>query len=791
MNESADADPSAPEAVGPPDRGARPGRVAGTAARIPSTATDPAACPDMKRHPPRPPDGPPRAGEALRGPVLALVACCVPFALFVFSPVSVWGYNVLEFPFLITEALPYLLGLALAGATVVLLVLLLFRGPWRDRAVALLLGLATALWIQGTFLTWSYGALDGRAIDWAQKPWRAWVELAVWGLVVGLFLAGWRRVRPHAAPIAGALLGVPGGAALVLVLSVDAYPSYLRNAVDAGPLFRLSSSRNVIVLVLDGLQTTEFYRLLAGEPALRESFTGFTYFRNALADFPITHASIPAILTARRYDNSEPYLDFIERAYGSSSSLPKLLKQRGYTVDLYGMFRAVWADESVMSNVRSPEGGLRAFGGDLAYLLDLGLFRALPQPGKRLVYANQAWCLRRLAPRLGLGRRAAVSIAGGIRDSVDFLADFVRSSTPPVSGPVFKLFHLLGPHPPLSIDEKGEKASLPYDAANYRRACVGSVRVAEAFLRELRRRGLYDRSLIFILSDHGYAVLFEMPPDVVARGGGAPTPYGRALPLVLVKPIGSDGPMRTSDAPVLLSDVPKTALTLLGLPAGSMPGSSMFDLREDTARTRIHTAVDDTNWEKSRYLSVMTDFAVDGFSWSSSSWRPTGRVRGSYRDALAAFRSLERSPFLGQPACYSSAGADPRMLVTNEGILDVFFPDADPERGDYAGVTFPLEGLEKGRRYRLSLEVVDPYTGTFPGRFLQVLWLDDRMIESYDLGAGASSGPRRVTYEFRALARDVTLKAELRAVGTPEKGWGWGNSAGVGIRDIRLEAIGP
>lgn len=727
----------------------------------------------------------------MRWPTLALAASCLPLALFVYGPVSVWVHNVLEFPFLLREAMPVLLSLSATTAALLFAGLWLLRGRWRDRGVALVLGLATAVWIQGTFLTWSYGSLDGKEIDWARTSWRAWVDLAVWAVVLGLFLGGWRRLRRHASLVALALLAIPGAASLVQALSVDAYPSYLRNAVDPDLKFRLSSTRNVFVLVLDGLQTTEFSRLVAEEPDFAGTFGGFTYFRNALADFPITHASIPAILTARRYDNSEPYLDFIEQAYRSPSSLPRILREGGWLVDLYGMFRAVWADESVMSNVRSPEPGLRGFGGDVAFLVDLGLFRALPHPGKRLVYADQKWCLVRLARQLGLKRRAAVSIAGGIEDNVDFLDAFTHSTTTPEARPVFKLYHLLGPHPPLSLNEKGEKDNLPYDAANYRRASVGSIRIADRFLGELRRRGLYDGSLIVLLSDHGYAVPFEMPPDRAARGEGSGTPLGRALPLVLVKPVGSTGPMRTSDAPVMLSDVPKTVLSLLELPSASVPGASMFELRDDAPRSRIHSAVDDTNWEKSRYLSVMTEYAVDGFSWANASWRPTGRARGSYSDALVAFRALERSPYLGRPSAYSAKGTDPRMLVTNEGILKVAFPDTDPARGDYAGVAFPLEGLRKGRSYRLGVDVVDPYGSVFPNRFLQVLWLDDRMIDGHDLAADPFSGVRRVTYEFRAGAKRATLKAETRAVGTPEKGWGWGDAAGIGVRGIVLEEIRP
>ena len=131
------------------------------------------------------------------------------------------------------------------------------------------------------------------------------------------------------------------------------------------------------------------------------------------------------------------------------------------------------------------------------------------------------------------------------------------------------------------------------------------------------------------------------------------------------------------------------------------------------------------------------------------------------------------------------------MLVTNEGTLLVYFPQSDPGLGDHAGVEFPLEGLETGRTYRLEVEVFDPCAAMAPGRFRQVLWLGGRMIDTYDLAHDAGTGSRRVTYEFRALARRVTLKAEVRAVGEPEKGWAWGSSAGVGIRGIQLQAAGP
>lgn len=71
-------------------------------------------------------------------------------------------------------------------------------------------------------------------------------------------------------------------------------------------------------------------------------------------------------------------------------------------------------------------------------------------------------------------------------------------------------------------------------------------------------------------SDHGWDVM--RPADHPLRG--LETPAGPldgiaadATPLLLVKPAGARGPLRTSDAPTTIPDVPATLLDLADLPA--------------------------------------------------------------------------------------------------------------------------------------------------------------------------------------------------------------------------------
>lgn len=719
----------------------------------------------------------------------ALAAGCFGATFVLFPAITVFLGNVLEFPFSLLQALPWLIALAAAVAAAVLPVLLLARRACRARLVALALGLAVAAWIQTNLLSWDYGLLDGTAIPWRQYWWRGVLDLTLWLTVTGLFVGRSRAVHRLGVPVALALLAVQVAGSLLAAAGADAQPSHLRSALDPAKRFRLSAGRNVIVIVLDGAQSSEFNQVVEAQPELRSAFDGFTYFRDAAADFPITQASIPALLTAQRYDNSLPYASFVEQAYLTRSSLPLALRREGFLVDLYALRRTILSDERVASNLL-PHGSIA---GPLATLLDVAAFRVAPQPLKRLLYADQLWCARRAVHALGLGRETAPTMAAEISDNVEFCESFGRevAHSGLETAPVFKLFHLSGPHLPLSVNERGERESLPYSSENYRRALTGVTRLVASLLDTLRRRGLLDRSLVLIVSDHGHYLPIVLPPDRSAAPGDAPAEFPRALALMLVKPVSSRGPLRLSDAPVQLSDVPKTVLVQLGLDTNGVDGADMFSLAAGTARVRSFRAMRDVHWRLSRRLSVMTEYAISGFSWLRSSWSPTGRVFGGYGEALQVFRRLQRDSLLGELTAETNHGTLPGMVVTNDDELVVFFPTLDPAQGDYASVSLPLERLEPGRRYRLAVEVLDRCALVYPGRFQRSLWLDDRLLDTHDLAGDGFVGSRRIRHEFAASSRRATLRVELRVVGPVDAGRSWGSSAQLGLRRLRVRSLDP
>ena len=735
------------------------------------------------------------SGDKPRLQDIVVVAAAAGATVLLFSPASVYYRNALEFPLRFRDALPYLLLLTAATTFLMTGLVCLLKAAWRGRALSLLLGVAVGAWVQGNLLTWSYGWLDGREIDWAAFGWRGWVDGAVWLVILSVVAFGWRTVTGHARAAAIALLAVQLVASALLAYTSDGAPSYTLHHPDHDVAYRFSSTRNVVVLLLDGLQGTEFARVTAADPTLVAGLDGFTYFRDAVADFPLTQGSLPAILTARRYDNSQSYMRFIEEAYDSRSSLPKVLRRHGFVVDVYALAKSVWSDPAILSNLSVEPGGLRAFGGNMAFLVDLGVFRSIPHQLKRVVYGKQSWLLLRLATQLGFTRRTPVTFTG-IMLNADFADDLrgVAADGRLESEPVFKVFHVQGPHAPLSIDETGRPAELAFTDANYRRAVVGSMKIAGLLLDLLRRRGLYDASLVLIVSDHGATVPVVLPPALVTGAGvQRPTDHSQALPLVLVKPAGAHGTLRVSDAPVQLSDIPKTVLSRLGLPSDGVPGMDMFALQEGERRERVHYAARDTNWFVGRRLSTMTEYAVNGHAWFANSWTATGKVLGDSREALATYRTIAKVALLRELSTTSSSGDDPVATVSNDGDLLVSFPPSlpDPTRGDFVTVTLPFRGLEPGTTYRLAFDLQDRYNGDRPGRLMQMAWFDDRLIHTNDLGAGTFTGARSIEWLFRASSREAALRVEVRAIGDPEKGWRWGEVIGIWLARLRLEPVSP
>lgn len=180
---------------------------------------------------------------------------------------------------------------------------------------------------------------------------------------------------------------------------------------------------------------------------------------------------------------------------------------------------------------------------------------------------------------------------------------------------------------------------LAYNRANFGEEAEAWARIMGAFLAALRRHGCYDNAMIVIAGDHGSGRAKDMYVRPGASAHAAELDRtasrldfqrdkARGLPLLLIKPMGATGDIKTSTVPASLTDLPATVLTELGLPALGGPeipsqpdfgGTSLFTLQPDQPRTRYYGAM---RWspEKSDYANPITLYRIQGPATSDDSW---------------------------------------------------------------------------------------------------------------------------------------------------------------------------
>lgn len=587
-----------------------------------------------------------------------LVALLFAFTAVIAAPLHIQLTNQLEFAFGTVELFRALLPAFLVSLAVLMLLLVVSPQRARKYVLSLWFTLSLLLWLQGNILLWDYGALDGRDIDW----WGMWpfgvFDSALWlaAIFVAIRYANWMSRR---------LVGV-GSVFLILIQCTSIYIQFSnqvpldRFVADESEKFVFSSTKNVFVIVLDGFQSDVFQEVIDAEPELKEEFDDFVYFRNAVSGFRQSFPSVPNMLTATYFDNSQPMWEYVREAYFSDSSLPRFLTGQGFRSGVYEHKAGMYYDPAIVSDTHLARDYSNA-SFDILHNIDVTLFRYLPHFLKIPVYNNQLWLVSYwfggvepdvqqpgdksgdAAHRLftNLGERPArehFSPEGLEKISqLRYVNLLVNNSRVGYEEPGFKFYHLLGTHLPIRMDRNFNYIEPERTREALREQSVGVIRLAGLILDSFRELGIYDDALIIFTADHGMwtkVAEVNIPDHIIQLHGengdvprsALPERKGTALPLVLVKRPGASGTMTINDAPVHLCDIPRTVITEMGFDGSGFPCASMFEVEEDEDRIRkVHYSTNKANPAYSEpYRSTMTVFEVQGFSWLDKSWKNTG-----------------------------------------------------------------------------------------------------------------------------------------------------------------------
>ena len=538
--------------------------------------------------------------------------------LLFFGPSHLYFYNSIEFDFTFAEIFFTLITKTISSLLFVSTILLLFfKSSNFKRIVSVFFVSSFLLWLQGNILVWDYGVLDGTEIKWDEKYLYGIIDSIIW--IVLLIVAFLNYSTIYKTVRAGSIAFICIQLMSLGIVSLKTpEKQHAKWSEDNSCKWSFSSEKNVIILVLDGFRTDTFEEIINEDKYFKDLFDGFTYFRNSVGGFPTTYPSVPLILTGQYYDNSVPIQRFMKKAY-CGNSVPRILKEHDYMVYLPRK-PYIYCSPDIASNFVPTETSFFKLQ-NITHLLDSTFFRYSPHFIKKFIFYktdnltiahNNKSTIKKEANTASGGKNRTRSRKGPVSPDLDFIEQMTIGCNLISDHKAFKYYHLRGPHPPFRLNEQLEYENLPNNLSGYVTVARASLKITRLFLNNIKDLGIYDKSMILIIADHGQGYL-ETPGKLSKN-------MGYVNPLILIKPFSSRGAINVSDAPVALCDIPKTIFEELGLEIYAS-GYSMFKIKDSINRRRRYLSY---KWSKegfeNPYLPEMKEYYVKGMSWLHSSW---------------------------------------------------------------------------------------------------------------------------------------------------------------------------
>ncbi len=559
---------------------------------------------------------------------LILLAAWINLKIFLFCPLTIYITNAEEMRVgFQTLAWLYVLPFLACMVLVAGFGLALPRGP-RQFYAAVLAAIGVLLWLQGDVLLWDYGPLDGTFIDWQREAWKGYVDTPIWVAVIAAAVYWRRRVLPMVRPLCLFLFVVQLGSLWFLEPDPRTEPGdKLGSSIDyvdpPESLFRFSDTGNVIHIVLDGFQSDIFEEILADSKRYRDALRGFTFFKEAVTSSTVTYLSVPSFMTATTYLNHIPVWKFKQQAL-EGRNIVQVLASAGFQVDMASAtnFSLNFYRSGNYYHIPRPfRGKEEAEKWHAGFMLDLSLFRCAPHFVKGAIYNQQAWWIS--STILELSGLVHKHFSGN-----EFLRHFTERSSLGRDGAVYKYIHLITPHPPLVVAEGDVPANKPLERTreNHKRQSAYTLDRIVTLLDKLRSLAIYDPSLIIIQSDHGSGESFQIREAGSDRWIDSLKSelrvWGGVLPLLLVKPANSGEPLKVSEAPVELNDIPATLTGLLGLP-DDFGGKNVFAVKSGEERQRRYYREMSKRRRAARtgYFESLQEYIISGSVFRESSWQ--------------------------------------------------------------------------------------------------------------------------------------------------------------------------
>lgn len=531
---------------------------------------------------------------------LLIVSLFFCFNLFVFAPFDTFFNNIYELSYGIVD-IWWCFGLVFIIVFSLLLLLNFFlKDSIRAFLIKTLFGLSLALYLQGNFLNFDYGLLDGKYIEWEKFFSLGLLNTLIWVTVIAVsfLISHFKKdvMNNLFRYVSLIVLGIQVSALVVQLFTIKPNDNNSFYMSQEGK-FTLSDKKNIVMFVLDTFDAKFFEEIIENNPEYKEKFKDFTFFPDTIGAYPTTKGAMPFILTGQWYDNSIPYNDYVNSAW-NEADLWKLLKEHNYDIRFYSGF--IGKGQNIIDNYVNVKPKV-AYAKEANALLSISNFRFFPH------FLKQFTLQETVAPKetkpITVDSKASnnIQVSNGDLDFYNELCNDGIDISPDANR--FRLYHLLGSHMPHFLDENIE---LVNTGTNFIKQSMGVLNIVNEYLQKTKELDIYDNTMFLILADHG--------------AGYAP----ESRPLLLVKKFGDINEfMQISDYPASFQDL-HPAISSQITNGESEDTFFMSNFEKQRTRKYMYYAWDNS-WAKA-YLPRITEYNISGSLTSGYKSVKTGNV---------------------------------------------------------------------------------------------------------------------------------------------------------------------
>ncbi len=514
----------------------------------------------------------------------------------VFMPNSLFLGNIKEFFLPYRNAFGVILLVACLSAAGILTAAIIIPKMSRggaQRYAALLFGITICMYIQGNFLNAKLPELNGAQIDWTGYRIPAIISMCFWivtliacqillslgnlkklSVLEKLHIKNMQCVFDY---VAYFLTVVQLVTLVVLVLTTNRSMT-TTVALTKEDEFSVGTDNNIIVFILDAFESEKFEETVIADKQYESSLEDFTFYRNAVSGGAYTKAALPLLLTGIEYEPAwMTHDEYLVEAW-TTTQLYDDLEKEGFDVRIFTSPTYIThVTEGMIDNAKTI-GKNYNISGRYEFAKDLyrfTAFYAMPHYIKQLFwfYNDDTFHVMQ-APvsdeKLAADSQSVENADYYGFDDVQYYEDFKVSGLEVKYKNAFRLYHLLGAHPPFTMNEAIERVS--EEETSQESQIQGVMKIVFSYIEELKTAGLYDRSTIIITADHGSEGLEQNPA-------------------FLIKEAKENHPFAINEAPIHFRNV-AAAIARAAMEDYAAYGASVYDIDENSDVERLHTVKD-------------------------------------------------------------------------------------------------------------------------------------------------------------------------------------------------------